>query len=259
MITAGIDAGAATTKAVLLCDREILGYRVADTGFDFSTTARDLYSALVADAGIAPREISGTCATGYGRNLISGATKSVSEITAQARGVAFFFPEVRGIIDVGGQDAKVIVVTDGRVSDFLMNDRCAAGTGKFLEHTARALEVTVGDLAALAMASRQPARISSMCTVFAESEVISLRARGISREDIAAGLIDAIAGRVLVMAGRMGFRSHIAFVGGVAKNAAMRAALEKSLGIALFVPPEPQITAALGAAILAQGPGPSCS
>ena len=154
---------------------------------------------------------------------------------------------------MGGQDSKVIVIEDGRVADFLMNDKCAAGTGKFLEYTAKALEVPINDLGGLALASHHPAGITSMCTVFAESEVISLRARGITKEDIAAGLITSIAQRVVVMAKRMALKERIVFVGGVAKNDGMKEALEKELGVTLYVPFEPQITGALGAAITAQG------
>ena len=190
-------------------------------------------------------------ATGYGRHSITFARKAVSEITAHAKGVHFLYPEVRGIIDIGGQDSKVIVIEDGRVADFQMNDKCAAGTGRFLEHTARALEVSVDELGRLAMASQGPASISSMCTVFAESEVISLRAQGRSKEDIAAGLVDSIARRVAAMARPMGLKDHVALVGGVAKNEGIRAALERELGVKLFVPDQPQITGALGAALIA--------
>ena len=253
MISAGIDAGAATTKVLLLNDREIVGYRIAGTAFDFLTAAGNMFDELLAHHDIGRQEVGKVYATGYGRNSISFADKSISEITAHAKGVTFLFPDVRGIIDVGGQDSKVIVVEDGKVADFLMNDKCAAGTGKFLEYTAKALEVPINDLGGLALASVHPAGITSMCTVFAESEVISLRARGISKEDIAAGLIASIAQRVAIMAKRMGLKEHIAFVGGVAKNTGMKAALEKELGVILYVPFEPQITGALGAAIAAQG------
>lgn len=253
MITAGIDAGAATTKAVLLRDREIVGYRISATAFDFLTSAGKIYDELLLAFDIDKNDVEKVYATGYGRNSISFADKGISEITAHARGVCFLYPEVRGIIDVGGQDSKIIVVDDGNVTDFLMNDKCAAGTGKFLEYTAKALEVPIEDLGTLALASSHPAGITSMCTVFAESEVISLRARGIAKEDIAAGLIASVAQRVVVMAKRMALTDHIAFVGGVAKNVGMKAALEKELEVTLFVPSEPQITGALGAAISAQG------
>lgn len=253
MISAGIDAGAATTKVLLLKDREIMGYRITGTVFDFLTAAGNVFEEILASCNIGREEIEKIYATGYGRNSISFADKSISEIMAHAKGVSFLFPNVQGIIDVGGQDSKVILVDDGRVADFLMNDKCAAGTGKFLEYTAKALEVPINDLGDLALASSHPANITSMCTVFAESEVISLRARGITKEDIAAGLTASIAQRIVVMVKRMGLKEHIAFVGGVAKNAGMKVALEKELGVTLYVPFEPQITGALGAAIAAQG------
>jgi len=253
MITAGIDAGAATTKVVLLRDREIVGYRITDTAFDFLTAAEKMLSGLLSSSDIRREEINKIYATGYGRNAISFADKVVSEITAQTKGVHFLFPGVQGILDVGGQDSKVIAVEEGKVVDFLMNDKCAAGTGKFLEYTAKALEVAITDLGGLALTSRHPAAITSMCTVFAESEVISLRAGGIVKEDIAAGLIGGIANRIVVMAKRVGLKDNIAFVGGVAKNTGMRVALEMKLGVVLFVPCEPQITGALGAAITARG------
>ena len=255
MITAGIDAGAATTKAVLLREDGIAGYVIRGTGCNFLSVAEAVYSDLLATTGIAKEEVARVYATGYGRGSISFAGGTVSEITAHARGVHLLYPEARGIIDVGGQDSKVIALEDGRVTDFLMNDRCAAGTGRFLEYTARSLEVPVEDLGALALTSVHPAGITSMCTVFAETEVISLRARGIAKEDIAAGLIQGIAGRIVSMAKQLGLSERVAFVGGVAKNAGMRAALEKGLGIPLCVPPEPQITGALGAAITARKAG----
>jgi predicted CoA-substrate-specific enzyme activase len=157
-----------------------------------------------------------------------------------------------GIIDIGGQDSKVIAVDNGRVVDFLMNDKCAAGTGKFLEYTAKALEVPIETLGNLALASKTPASISSMCTVFAESEVISLRTRGIAKENIAAGLVESIAQRVSVMAKQISLRENVAFVGGVAKNSGIKSALERELHVTLFVPFEPQITGALGGSLYRQ-------
>jgi predicted CoA-substrate-specific enzyme activase len=253
MITIGIDAGAATTKAVLLQEEEIRGFRITETAFDFGNAAQCIFDKLLTEACIPAGEIGTICATGYGRSSVAFADITISEISAHARGVHFLRPEIRGIIDIGGQDSKIIALEDGHVTDFLMNDKCAAGTGKFLEYTARALEVPIGELASLALASRHPASITSMCTVFAESEVLSLRARGIFREDIAAGLIASIAARIVPMVRRLQLEEPIAFVGGVARNAAMQAALEKDLGITLFVPDEPQITGALGAARVAQG------
>ncbi len=237
---------------MILNGSEIAGYLIRPTGFDFLAASRDTYHEVLSASRLRKEDVCGVFATGYGRNMIRFADHAVSEITAHAKGVSFLFPEVRGIIDIGGQDSKIIALEDGNVADFLMNDKCAAGTGKFLEYTAKALEVPVSELGDLSLASDTPARISSMCTVFAESEVISLRARGVSREDIAAGLIDGIARRIVVMAKQVGLKDRVAFVGGVAKNRGMVAALEKELKISLFIPAEPQITGALGAAILAR-------
>ncbi|WP_256621509.1 acyl-CoA dehydratase activase [Methanolobus chelungpuianus] len=245
----GIDAGSATTKAVLVKEDSSIVQSIRSTEFDFVSAAEKAYEDVLGSAGIGREEVDHVYSTGYGRNSIRFADRSISEITAHAKGVHHLYPEVEGIIDIGGQDCKVIAVSKGKVTDFLMNDKCAAGTGKFLEYTARALEVPIEELARMALASRSPAGISSMCTVFAESEVISLRAKGYSKEDIAAGLVESIARRVAVMARQVGLKRNVAFVGGVAKNAGIKAALEKELGISLNVPPEPQVTGALGAAL----------
>jgi predicted CoA-substrate-specific enzyme activase len=249
MITAGIDSGAATTKVVLLKENAVIRYIIKPTGFDFYKAAEKAYHEALAATGHSPGEVESICATGYGKGSVRFAHRTLSEISAHARGVGFLFPEAQGIIDIGGQDSKVILMEKGKVVDFLMNDKCAAGTGKFLEYTAKALEVPIEDLGRLALSSKRPASISSMCTVFAESEVISLRAKEYSKEDIAAGLVASIAQRVAVMAKRLGLKRNIILVGGVAKNAGIKAALEKELGVELQVPFEPQITGALGASL----------
>lgn len=249
MISVGIDSGSATTKAVLIKSDKILSSVILPTTFDLSSAAENAYKRVLADAGIDKDSVSGVYATGYGRNSIKFADKTISEITAHAMGVYYLYPDVNGIIDIGGQDSKVISVNGGKVTDFLMNDKCAAGTGKFLEYTAKALEVPIEELGRLALTSKEPASITSMCTVFAESEVISLRARGFKKEDIAAGLIESIARRVAVMVRQVGLKQNVAFVGGVAKNAGIKVFLETELSIPLYVPPEPQITGALGAAL----------
>lgn len=249
MISVGIDSGSATTKAVLVRDRRSTAQSILPTGFDFISAAEKAYKNVLNAAGINENDVCSIYATGYGRNSIKFADKAISEITAHALGVYHLYPEVNGIIDIGGQDSKVISINGGKVTDFLMNDKCAAGTGKFLEYTARALEVPIENLGRLALLSKKPAAITSMCTVFAESEVISLRAGGFAKEDIAAGLIESIAIRVAVMARQVGLKQNVAFVGGVAKNAGMKAALEKELGLSLYLPLEPQVTGALGAAL----------
>lgn len=249
MISVGIDSGSATTKAVLVNDGHTIAQVVLPTAFDFLSAAEQAYKNVLIYSGVCEKNVSGIYSTGYGRNSIKFADKAISEITAQAIGVYHLYPYVNGIIDIGGQDSKVISVNSGKVTDFLMNDKCAAGTGKFLEYTARALEVPIEELGRLAIASKKPASITSMCTVFAESEVISLRARGFTKEDIAAGLIESISRRVAVMARQVGLKQNVAFVGGVAKNIGIKAALETELSLSLCVPVEPQITGALGAAL----------
>ena len=250
MISVGIDSGSATTKAVLVNDGRIAAQVVLPTAFDFLSAAEKAYKNVLAIAEVDEEDVNGVYATGYGRNSIKFASKTISEITAHAKGVYHLYPDVNGIIDIGGQDSKVISVNGGKVTDFLMNDKCAAGTGKFLEYTARALEVPIEEFGLLALVSKKPASITSMCTVFAETEAISLRARGFTKEDIAAGLIESVARRVAVMARQVGLKQNVAFVGGVAKNAGIKVALEKELGISLYVPPDPQVTGALGAALL---------
>lgn len=249
MISVGIDSGSATTKAVLVSDGQIVSRVVLPTAFDFLSAAENAYKNVLGDAGVDEKDISCVYATGYGRNSIKFADKAISEITAHAMGVYHLYPEVNGIIDIGGQDSKVISVNGGKVTDFLMNDKCAAGTGKFLEYTSKALEVPIEEFGPLALTSKTPASITSMCTVFAESEAISLRAKGFKKEDIAAGLVESIARRVAVMARQVGLKQNVAFVGGVAKNIGIKVFLEKELGLSLYVPPEPQVTGALGAAL----------
>lgn len=250
MISVGIDSGSATTKAVLVNDGRIAAQVVLPTAFDFLSAAEKAYESVLVIAEVDEEDVNGVYATGYGRNSIKFANKTISEITAHTMDVYHLYPDVNGIIDIGGQDSKVISVNDGKVTDFLMNDKCAAGTGKFLEYTARALEVPIEEFGLLALGSNKPASITSMCTVFAETEAISLRARGFKKEDIAAGLIESVARRVAVMARQVGLKQNVAFVGGVAKNEGIKVALEKELGISLYVPPEPQVTGALGAALL---------
>ena len=191
-------------------------------------------------------------ATGYGRIAIDYADSQVTEISCYARGINQLHPEVRTIIDIGGQDSKAISVDkEGRVVDFLMNDKCAAGTGRFLEVMAKALELEIGDLGDISLRATELHQVSSTCTVFAESEVVTLVAEGVNREDIVAGLHAAIAKRIVSMVKRVGLSPPVAMAGGVAKNMGVVKAIEEEIGEPLVVPREPQIVGALGAAILA--------
>jgi predicted CoA-substrate-specific enzyme activase len=177
----------------------------------------------------------------------------ITEITCHARGAFFVHPKTRTVIDIGGQDSKVIRLDrEGRNVDFQMNDKCAAGTGRFLEVMAHALEVKVEDLGKLSLSAPRTIKISSMCTVFAESEVVSLIAENQPKEVIVRGLHDSIADRIIGMVNRVGCEEDVTLTGGVAKNEGVVHSLEEKLGIRLFLPPEPQVIGALGAALLAQ-------
>ncbi|MEJ5349648.1 MAG: acyl-CoA dehydratase activase [Desulfosoma sp.] len=249
----GIDVGSLTAKAVVINGSgEIQFHKVIYTGASCKRAARQLYEMLLEHADLKGK-IRACVATGYGRSVIDFADATVSEISCHARGMVHQIKEVRTIIDIGGQDTKAISVDeDGTVRQFLMNDKCAAGTGRFLEVMARALEIDLEDLGPLACRARRSLTISSTCAVFAESEVVSLIADDTPPEEIARGICDSIAARTAAMVARVGKRERVAMSGGVAKNIGMVRALERALQTSLVVPPEPQIIGALGAALLAR-------
>lgn len=253
MITSGVDAGSRAIKVVVL-DGDAgapLGYGAADQGIDQEAIARDLFGRVLAESGVARDAVHRIIATGYGRQLIGFADGTVTEITCQAAGVHHLVPDTRTIVDLGGQDSKVIRLNGtGAVNDFVMNDRCAAGTGRFLEVVATRLGVRLDALGELAGRSVRPAAISSMCVVFAETEIIGLLASGVPREDICAGVQRSIAARVAAMAGRAP-AVPVVFTGGGALVPGMAEALGRALSAPVQVAPHPQYTGALGAAILA--------
>ncbi len=254
MITAGIDAGSRSTKIVLLdpAARTVLAAGAVDQGVHPERIAGELLDGLLAGIGRSRADIARTVATGYARNTVPADT-TITEITCHARGVHAVCPAARTVIEIGGQDSKLLrLEPEGRVRDFAMNDRCAAGTGRFLEMVAQRLGVGLADLGPLAAASASPAAISSMCVVFAETEIIGLLASGAKGEDIVAGVLDAVASRVVTMAGRR-VDEPVAFTGGVARIAGMAAALSTALGLPVTIVPTPEMTGALGAAILAEG------
>ena len=253
MICAGIDAGSRATKVVLFDSEQshILGSALADQGIEQQRLAAELLGRACQDAHIERTAIKTIVATGYGRNAIRFANTTITEITCHAQGVHHVAPEVRTIIEIGGQDSKFITLEDaGRVRDFAMNDRCAAGSGRFLEVVATRLGVDLSTLGDLSRNSQQAALISSMCVVFAETEIIGLLAEGIAPADIAAGVQNAIAQRVATLAGRI-VTPPVCFTGGVALQSGMVRALETALSCPVSVAPLPQYTGALGAAILA--------
>ena len=253
MIVAGIDVGSLTTNAVLLNEqREILSYSIIYTGARSKDAARDSFEQALAKAGIAQEKVSFTLATGYGREIVPFADAQVTEITCHGLGAHYLFPETRTILDIGGQDSKAIRVSStGKVLDFAMNDKCAAGTGRFLEVMARALEMELHEMGPISLRASRPVSISSMCTVFAESEVVSCIAQGCAVEDIAYGLHVAVANRTAGLIKRVGLQERLTMSGGVAKNVGVVHAVQEKLETTVNVYEEPQIVGALGAALIA--------
>jgi predicted CoA-substrate-specific enzyme activase len=253
MITVGIDVGSITAKAAVIRDGEVFSDKLILTGYNARSAGEKVFEAIIKESGIDRSAVNRIISTGYGRNSVKIADKAITEITCHAMGAHFLNPAVRSVIDIGGQDSKAIAIDEsGNVRDFAMNDKCAAGTGRFLEVMARALEVGIEDFGHFSIKADQPSKISSLCTVFAESEVISLISMGEERENIIAGIHESIAARVVAMAGRTGLKAPIMMTGGVAKNIGVVQALEKKIGKPIEVSPQSQVTGAIGAALLAQ-------
>jgi len=254
MITAGVDLGSTYVKAVVLKDRKMVGYGVAPTGHDHDQTSRNVLDEALRMAGLDQKDINYIVSTGYGRRVTSLADETISEISANARGVRWVGAEmgVRTIIDIGGQDTKVIALDDDlQIVKFAMNDKCAAGTGRFLEVLARVLDVPLDEMGALSLRSKDPVDITTTCLVFAKSEVASLIFQGFSKEDIIAGIQKAVARRLVAMAKKVGIKRQVFFDGGPARNIGMVRAMERELGMEMVVPEMPQIVTATGAALIA--------
>jgi len=252
MLVAGVDVGAATAKTAIVKDGELLSYAVMPTGDFVGQAARDVTVVALQKCGHTMDDLDYVCSTGYARRVVTFSDKAISEIICHARGVHATCPEVRTIIDIGGQDSKVINVRpDGTVGDFIMNDKCAAGTGRFLEVMADVLKLTIDEMGPVSLTSKNPSNISSTCTIFAETEVVSLRADRTPKEDMVAGIHRAVARRVWIMGRNVGYRDRIAFTGGVAKNSGVVHFMEEMLRTEIVIPQPPQIMGALGAALLA--------
>ena len=251
---AGIDSGSATTDVVILDqDKTIVAKVILPTGAGASNGAQRALEEALQQAGLSQADLTATVTTGYGRGVIQAGDKSITEITCHAKGAHFLYPQVRTVIDIGGQDSKVIAIApDGSVTNFVMNDKCAAGTGRFLEVMARVLDCPIQSLAQLARAGEAPVSISNLCTVFAESEVISHLAAGVSQANVAAGAIHSIATRIVGMAGRVGVEPQVVMTGGGALNGALVDALSRSLEQPVQVLGNPQAMGALGAAVFAR-------
>jgi predicted CoA-substrate-specific enzyme activase len=253
MYTAGIDVGAITAKAAIFNDGDLLATAVILAGYDRAAAALQVLDQAMAQVDLAREKIARLIGTGYGRIQIPGADRTVTEITCHARGAHYLCPEARTVIDIGGQDSKGISVgAAGRVLDFVMNDKCAAGTGRFLEVMAHALEVDLVDFGQIALSASRRAKISSTCTVFAESEVVTHVATGIPKAEVIAGIHDAIAARITTMVGRISVQDAVVLTGGVARNAGVARMLEEKLGRTVIVTKHAQLAGAIGAALIAR-------
>lgn len=253
MYAVGIDIGSTSGEALILEGDNVVTWSIVDTGYNSRRAAALALDEALAKTKLNREQLRPIVATGYGRVAVEFADRQVTEISCYARGIHHLYSDIQTVIDIGGQDSKVVAVGPrGKPLDFAMNDKCAAGTGRFLEVMARALQLELTELGPSALRARRAANISSTCTVFAESEVITLVAEGVAREEIVAGICQAIARRVGALARRVGVEPPVAFAGGVAKNIGVVHALQEVLGESLLVPDEPQIIGALGAALVAR-------
>ena len=257
MYTCGIDIGSVSTEVVLLETSngkdfvKIKTYVIAPTGANSKIAAEKTLEEACGKAGIDWDSIDAVVATGYGRINVPFADKNITEISCHARGAISVFEDTRTVIDIGGQDSKVIKLEQGSPVDFIMNDKCAAGTGRFLEVMARALEIDLEHFADIFLSTQGHVDISSTCTVFAESEIVSLIGRGVDKNRIIRGLIYSIVSKMASMVGRVGLEEPVCMTGGVAKNLGVVKAMEEKLEVKINIPEEPQIAGALGAAYLA--------
>ena len=250
---AGVDVGSTQTKAVVVDEaRRIVGRSLIMTGANVVTAAQEAYQAALDDAVVREADVGYVVGTGYGRYKVTFGNDQVTEISCHARGAAHLFPGTRTVLDMGGQDTKAIHLgPDDDVLDFCMNDKCAAGTGRFLQAAAFALDIPLDRLGPIALGAQRPVKISTTCTVFAESEVLSWAAKGKKMEDILMGVHRSIAARSIALLTRVGVEERVAFTGGVARNVAMVAVLNELLGLALQVGEESHYMGALGAALFA--------
>jgi predicted CoA-substrate-specific enzyme activase len=256
MVVCGIDVGARTAKAVLLADGEIAGYSVIRSGPESAVTSVSVLERALETSGVRREDIEFTVATGYGRVIVPFADRNVTEIGCHAKGNHRFFPSVRTILDMGGQDCKAIRCDEnGKVTTFLMNDKCAAGTGRSLEVMATLLQVPLEAIGPMSLESNGTAaatKISSTCVVFAKSEVLALARQGVPMTDILAGLCDGVADRVKGLLRSVGVVEDFVISGGISKNIGVVRRLEEKLGVRSHICFEPQIVGALGAALFAR-------
>ncbi|MDR7482369.1 MAG: acyl-CoA dehydratase activase [Armatimonadota bacterium] len=264
-VVAGVDVGSTQTKAVVLHpQRRILGRGIVDTGARLTEAARQAFQLALEDADVSERTVAYIVGTGYGRFRVEFGHTQVTEISCHARGAVFLFPGTRTVLDIGGQDTKAIRVGEaGQVLDFCMNDKCSAGTGRFLGAASAALDLPLGELGPLALTARHPVAITNTCTVFAESEILGWLARGRKVEDVLMGVHAAIAARSISLVRRVGIHPELTFTGGVSRNVAMVKLIGEMVGAPVNVSDESHYCGAIGAAlfaldhITAGGPAPA--
>ena len=250
---AGVDIGSAFSKAVVMARSEIISYDVMPSGGDYKLIAEQVAGEALAKAKLSFKDLSFTVATGYGASNVPFSSQVTSDISCQGRGVFYLFPSARTVIDIGGQFTKVFKVDDrGKPTAFLLSEKCAAGSGRFLQIIAKVLQVDLKDIGELSLRSKTKVDFNTGCAVFAESEAISRIAEGALKEDILAGLHRTLAAKIQTMVERVGIEPDCAVVGGGAKDIGLVRSIEKSLACRLLVPEEPQIVAALGAALIAE-------
>ena len=250
-VVAGVDIGSTTAKCVLLDGDRIVGKSLNPVGVDIVKDAERALELALEEAGIRRNDVAFTTGTGYGRYKVYFGQLTITEISCHARGANFLFPSTRLVVDIGGQDTKAIKVSPkGEVVDFAMNDKCAAGTGRFLDVCANALGLDVGEIGPLSLQARRPVKISSTCTVFAESEVTSFVSRGKEPKDILAGLHASIVSRSFSLMQRVGVEAEVTFTGGVSRNEGMVLAMRQRLGLPVNVSPLSQYLGAVGAALI---------
>jgi predicted CoA-substrate-specific enzyme activase len=250
---AGVDIGSTMTKVVLMDKAgNLLSFVKGPTGAEHRQLANEVMRQALEQASLQIHDISYIIATGYGRLNVPFADRQITELSCHARGVSSLFPNARTAIDIGGQDAKCMRIDNGRLVNFVMNDKCAAGTGRFLEVTATTLGIKLEDMGDVSSKATKQIQISNLCTIFAQQEVVALLSRGEKVENILAGLHDALASRIAALVRRLGIEPDLVLTGGVAKNIGMVKAMKENLGCEILVPEEPLLTGALGAAILAK-------
>lgn len=253
MLVAGVDVGSTQTKAVVMDTAgRIRGRALIDTGARVVEAATNAFQLALADAGGKEKDVVYIIGTGYGRYKVEFGNSQVTEISCHSRGASFLFPGTRTVLDIGGQDTKAIKVGEnGNVLDFCMNDKCAAGTGRFLGAASQSLEIPLGDLGGIALTARNAVKITTTCTVFAESEILGWLARGRKVEDILLGVHTAIAQRSMSLLRRVGAEPELTFTGGVSRNVAMVQQMEEMLGFKINVSPEAHYCGAIGACLFA--------